>query len=129
MAQKSGKPWSGQNKIPTINQFMANLDKDKAERDKQIDSGTQQKGLDVKHQDVMPHKNQERMKDAKEVSDPVTGGQVMIADVGKEHMENADNPMVSHTLLSIDLTSDCHGSFQYRTRIWENTRPFLWTRP
>lgn len=91
-----GKPWSGTNKIPSVNQFLQNLDKDKAERDKQLDSGKgQQKHVDVKHQDAMPHKNQERMKDAKEVSDPVTGGQVMIADVGKEYMENADNPMVS----------------------------------
>ncbi|KAK5944500.1 hypothetical protein PMZ80_003782 [Knufia obscura] len=91
-----GKPWSGTNKIPSVNQFLQNLDKDKAERDKQLDSGKgQQKHVDVKHQDAMPHKNQERMKDAKEVSDPVTGGQVMIADVGKEYMENADNPMLS----------------------------------
>lgn len=93
--QKSGKPWSGQNKIPTINQFIQNLDKDKAERDKGIDSGSQQTPTNVKNQDAMPHKNQERMKDLKEVSDPVTGGQVKIADVGKEYMENADNPMVS----------------------------------
>jgi len=93
--QKSGKPWSGQNKIPSINQFIQNLDKDKADRDKQIDSGGQQKQVNIKNQDALPHKNQERMKDLKEVSDPVTGGQVMIADVGKEYMENADNPMVS----------------------------------
>lgn len=35
------------------------------------------------------------MKDAKSVSDPVTGGQVMISDVGKEYMENATNPKAS----------------------------------
>lgn len=94
--QKSGKPWSGQNKIPTIGQFIDNLDRDKKQRDQQVASGThqQQQDVHVKNQEVMPHKNQERIKNAKAVSDPVTGGQVMIADVGKEHMENATNPKV-----------------------------------
>lgn len=92
--QKSGKPWSGQNKIPTIGQFIDNLDKDKKERDQNITSGQQQK-IGIKNQDVtVPHKNQERMKDAKSVSDPVTGGQVMISDVGREYMENATDPKV-----------------------------------
>ena len=96
MAQRSGKPWSGNNKIPTISEFVDRLDRDKKQRDAEVtaaDGGSA--GVQVKHQDVMPHKNQERMKDAKTVSDPVTGGQVMIADVGKEYMENADNPKVS----------------------------------
>ena len=35
------------------------------------------------------------MKNAKPVSDPVTGGQVMIADVGKEYMKNATDPKLS----------------------------------
>lgn len=94
--QKSGQPWSGHNKIPTIGQFIENLDKDKKERDKQIADGTapQQQDVSIKNQDVMPHKNQERIKNAKSVSDPVTGGQVMISDVGKEYMDNAINPQV-----------------------------------
>lgn len=91
--QRTGKPWSGTNKIPTIGQFIDNLDKDKKNRDKQVEAGG--KGhVEVKNQDVMPHKNQERIKDAKEVSDPVTGHQVMISDVGKEYMDNAVNPKV-----------------------------------
>lgn len=94
--QKSGQPWSGTNKIPTIGQFIDNLDKDKKQRDQQIADGTAppQKEVKVKNQEVMPHKNQERIKDAKSVSDPVTGGQVMISDVGKEYMGNATNPQV-----------------------------------
>lgn len=94
--QKSGQPWSGTNKIPTIGQFIDNLDKDKKQRDKDIAAGNapSQHDVKVKNEDIMPHKNQERMKDAKSVSDPVTGGQVMISDVGKEYMDNAINPQV-----------------------------------
>lgn len=95
--QASGKPWSGTNKIPTISQFIDNLDRDKKQRDQNVTAGTQpqQQNVEIKNQDVtVPHKNQERMKDAKPVSDPVTGGQVMISDVGREYMENATNPKV-----------------------------------
>lgn len=102
--QASGKPWSGRNKIPTIGQFIDNLDRDKKERDQQIATGNStQQDVNVKHQDVMPHKNQERIKDAKSVSDPVTGGQVMISDVGKEYMENAKNPQVKSPSLDQPL--------------------------
>lgn len=97
--QKSGKPWSGTNKIPTISQFIDNLDKDKKERDKQVTDG-KESSFQVKNQNVVAHKNQERMKDAKQVSDPVTGGQVLISDVGKEYMENAVNPKVIYLNLS-----------------------------
>lgn len=93
--QRSGKPWSGTNKIPTISQFIDNLDKDKKERDKQVTAGGTGH-VEVKNQDVMPHKNQERMKNAKEVSDPVTGRQVKISDVGEEYMDNALNPKVTY---------------------------------
>ena len=94
--QKSGKPWSGTNKIPTISQFIDNLDKDKKERDQQIAAGGSSH-VAIKNEDVVAHKNQERMKDVKPVSDPVTGGQVMISDVSKEYMENATNPKVRST--------------------------------
>ena len=33
-----GQPYSGKNKIPTINQFLERLDRDKKDRDKQIDA-------------------------------------------------------------------------------------------
>lgn len=97
--QKSGKPWSGTNKIPTINQFIDNLDRSKKDRDKEIDS-TAAGNVTIKNQDVVAHKNQDRMKGAKPVSDPVTQGQVMISDVGKEYMENATNPKVCLSFLS-----------------------------
>ena len=91
--QKTGKPWSGQNKIPNIKEFVAGLDRDKENRDSHIDS---QHGAKTGKQDeqVVAHQNETPKKEGKTVSDPVTGHQVVIADVGKEFMKNVDNPQV-----------------------------------
>lgn len=88
--QKSGKPWSGNNKIPNINEFVANLDKSKADRDKAIDQDTEPSTVDK----VIPHRNEKPKAKGKEVTDPVTGKQIVIADVGKEYIKRADNPTV-----------------------------------
>jgi hypothetical protein len=79
--QKSGKPWSGQNKIPNISEFVNKLDKEKAQRDKEID---QQNATASKQDKVVAHKNEKREEKGKTVTDPVTGNQVVIADVGKK---------------------------------------------
>lgn len=97
--QKSGKPWSGNNKIPTISQFIETLDKDKKNRDLQHDQAAEAQDARVTNEDVMPHENRQRLKNAKTVHDPVTGGQVMIANVGKEHMKNATDPKVPLTIV------------------------------
>jgi len=125
MAQRSGKPWSGNNKIPTIHEFVERLDKDKAQRDKNIDSNGQQHA-NGQQQDAVPHKNQERTADTKEVSDPVTGRQVKISNVGKEYMTNADNPMVSRVSLRESKwrsKADNASSSQSPTRIWVRIPP------
>lgn len=72
---------------------MDRLDRDKKDRDKQFDANAKHP-VKIKNEDVVPHQNQERMKNAKPVSDPVTGGQVMISDVDKEYMSNATDPKV-----------------------------------
>ena len=90
--------WSGQNKIPTVGQFLERLDKGKKERDQQLDENSkarQQKlggGSDVQaHQNEVkkPSENQQT------VTDPVTGKQVVIEDVNKEYMKNVENPTLS----------------------------------
>lgn len=86
--QKSGKPWSGANPIPNIHQLMESLDKDKKERDKQIDA--KGKGGDG----VVPHQNEKRAPKGKTVTDPVTGNEVVIENVNKEFMKNVDDPKV-----------------------------------
>jgi hypothetical protein len=87
--QHSGQPWSGNNKIPNIKEFVSRLDRDKANRDKEIDTGRQ-----PNQTEVTPHQNEKPKTQGKTVTDPVTGNQVVVADVGKEYMERADNPQV-----------------------------------
>ncbi len=103
--QKSGKPWSGTNRIPNIKEFVAGLDKNKSERDKAIDAAAagQQANYST---EVTPHKNEPAKKAGKSVTDPVTGNEVVIADVGKEYMQRADNPQVgpAAALKCFDLT-------------------------
>ncbi len=94
------KPYSGKNPIPTIKQFVENLDKDKAERDKQIDQ--ERRGGDG----VKAHQN--TRKAAKEgtqktVTDPVTGKQVKIEDVDKNMMKAVEDPHVYTAALYWDL--------------------------
>lgn len=93
---KSGKPWSGQNKIPNIQEFVSGLDKDKAQRDKEIDSQVTSSNQQDK---VIAHKNEKREEKGTTVTDPVTGRQVVIADVGKKYMKNVDNPQVRSSQL------------------------------
>jgi len=90
--QKSGKPWSGTNRIPNIKEFVGGLDKEKARRDKEID---EQNSAASKQDKVTAHKNEKKEEKGKVVTDPVTGKQVVIADVGKKYMKNVDNPQLS----------------------------------
>ncbi|KAI1608056.1 hypothetical protein EDD37DRAFT_94 [Exophiala viscosa] len=82
-----GKPWSGTNKIPTVNEFISRLDKNKSERDKALE--TQNSDTATAHHSEKPKQG------GKTVTDPVTGHNVVIDDVGKEFMERADNPQLS----------------------------------
>jgi Ca2+-dependent lipid-binding protein len=90
--QKTGKPWSGTNKIPNIQQFVAKLDKEKANRDKQIDESNQGNGTDPS---IVAHKNEVHTKKGKVVTDPTTGNQVEIEDVGEDFMKAVKDPMLS----------------------------------
>lgn len=103
--QKSGKPWSGQNKIPNIHEFVSGLDKQKAERDKEIDTKL---GAANKQDQAVPHKNEKHEDKGKTVTDPVTGKQVVIADVGKKYMKNVDNPQVSCLPILAELPHKFH---------------------
>jgi len=102
--------YSGHNPIPTINQFIENLDKDKAERDRQIDEANkaraaaqraQKRGQPATQQqgqsgDAVTHKVQQGGIEGtqKRVTDPTTGRTVVIEDVSKEMVNNAVNPVV-----------------------------------
>ncbi|GAM89480.1 hypothetical protein ANO11243_075190 [Dothideomycetidae sp. 11243] len=83
-----GGYYSGNNRIPTVNQFLEKLDKDKRERDKAIDTKTN---------DVVPHQNEKPSKSdtQKTVTDPTTGNQVVIENVDKSMTDRAKNPTLS----------------------------------
>ncbi|KAH8811729.1 hypothetical protein F5884DRAFT_728173 [Xylogone sp. PMI_703] len=72
-----GGHYSGMNKIPNIQQFIENLDKDKKERDAKIDADAKGKPQDEVKDHVALAKNRNR----KTVTDPTTGKDVVIEDV------------------------------------------------
>lgn len=122
MAQQQHAPgghYSGKNPIPTVKQFVENLDRDKRERDKQIDERTKEvktqggtapstpprtskktpattpKTPKSPAQDgVEDHKVQKRTVEGTEktVTDPTTGREVVISDVGKEMVSEVEHP-------------------------------------
>ena len=91
--QSSGKPYSGANPIPNIQKFVESLDKNKRERDRQIDE--QNKSNEQQHEGgIKPHQNAPKQTGGKTVTDPTTGNQVVIEDVGKDFMKAVRDPQV-----------------------------------
>lgn len=88
--------YSGRNRIPNIQEFVAQLDKEKKERDAVIDD-------DLKHNkhsnDAQPHQPDQsrfhKKKKTKTVRDPVTGKDVEIEDAKTDYKEAVENPQVS----------------------------------
>jgi hypothetical protein len=97
-----GGHYSGHNPIPTVKQFVENLDKDKKERDRLLDEqaaankqAPKPSGQNATTADgVQPHKMQKRSVEGTEttVTDPTTGNQVTISDVDKAMMSEVENP-------------------------------------
>lgn len=89
-----GGHYSGKNKIPTVGQFIQRLDREKAERDQQIDSQTQPGPSTT---EALPHRNEKKQpsKAQKTVTDPTTGKQVVIEDVNQAFIDRAKNPVLS----------------------------------
>lgn len=112
MAQQQHAPgghYSGRNPIPTVKQFIENLDSDKKTRDKQIDernktakapitpttaAGTTKTAATPAQDGVQDHKVSQKTVAGTEktVTDPTTGRDVVIADVGKDMVDEVENP-------------------------------------
>lgn len=86
----SGAPYSGQNKIPTVQQFIQKLDKTKGERDAQIDAAQKEKA-----QTTHSHKANPKGKNQRTATDPVTGKEVVIEDATKEMYTHVTDPQLS----------------------------------
>lgn len=85
---------SGTNKIPDIKTFVHNLDRDKRDRDQQLDE--RNKSAISGQSEVTPHKETKAGKEGtrKTVHDPTTQKEVQIEDVDASFMEAVENPQV-----------------------------------
>lgn len=92
-----GGHYSGHNRIPTVNQFIQKLDKDKASRDQKIDQDSKAKAAARQGGgDVQPHQEQLRpAANQKTVTDPTTGKEIIIEDVNQDMVNSAFNPVLS----------------------------------
>lgn len=97
--KKPGGHWSQSNPVPTIQKFLEELDSDKKERDRKIDEQGQQKRQRQRREtqsDAVPHREPIAPKSrGRSVTDPTTGADVEIDDVGKEFMKAIRDPQVS----------------------------------
>jgi len=102
-----GGHYSGHNPVPTVKKFLENLDKDKAERDRKIDEESKTNkpsdpnaippSLPTAAGEAVPHRPQKAGIEGtqKTVTDPTTGKQVVIEDVGKSMLDQVENPTIS----------------------------------
>ena len=85
--------------MPTVSKFIASLDRDKQDRDRQLDEARKAEA-NQKLGDATPHRN-EPTGDAstqKTVTDPTTGNTVQIEDVNEDFVKLAKNPKVWRTM-------------------------------
>jgi hypothetical protein len=87
-----GGHYSGRNRIPNIQEFVASLDRDKRERDAQIDAALKE---NKKNKSIAEHKIEDTKKPGRKVTDPVTGRQVEIEDMDVDYKAVVDNPILS----------------------------------
>ncbi|KAF9878952.1 c2 domain protein [Colletotrichum karsti] len=108
-----GQHYSGRNRIPNVHEFMAQLDKEKRERDAELDAedkklreeqrqnrhNAKAQGHEPSPQDTKAHQPQKdhrwRKRKTKTVRDPVTGKDVEIEDANEDFKEVVDNPQIS----------------------------------
>ncbi|KAK3321434.1 hypothetical protein B0T19DRAFT_466818 [Cercophora scortea] len=85
-----GQPYSGRNKIPNIKQFVEGLDRQKKQRDAEIEAQGKPNGEAKDH-----IATQKPGKNRRTVRDPVTGKDVEIEDIASNHMKAAQNPTLT----------------------------------
>lgn len=93
----SGQHYSGRNRVPNIQEFMEQLDKEKRARDADIDAELQNNklhGETTDHTNIDEKQERKERKDARYVRDPVTGKDVQIRDTKLDFKEAVDNPKV-----------------------------------
>lgn len=91
--------YSGQNKVPDIKTFVQNLDKEKRNRDKELDERRKAEQQRKFHggSEATPHTPTKAGKEGtrKTVTDPTTGKLVQIEDVDVNFMKAVEDPQLS----------------------------------
>lgn len=84
--------------MPDIKTFIQSLDRDKRERDQQLDEGNKTANLNSGGE-AKPHRATNAGKEGtlKTVHDPTTGGEVLIEDVDASFMKSVKDPQVSQS--------------------------------
>ncbi|KAI1923924.1 hypothetical protein LOZ07_003689 [Ophidiomyces ophidiicola] len=112
--KKPGGHWSAENPIPTIQKFVESLDRDKRERDRQIDEAAKVHAREERHNkhhaaEATPHKPSPTSNNRRRrVTDPTTGKEVEIDDVGKEFMKTLDEPKLTVPNANLSLPTKPH---------------------
>lgn len=91
--------------MPDIKTFIQSLDKDKRERDQQLDESN--KTTNGNSAEAKPHRATNAGKEGtlKTVHDPTTGGEVRIEDVDASFMKSVKDPQVSQS--SVKFVYEC----------------------
>ncbi|CAI6339567.1 unnamed protein product [Periconia digitata] len=109
-----GGHYSGHNPVPTVKKFIENLDKDKVDRDRRIDQQAKTNktkdpnaipaSLATANGEAVPHRPQKAGIEGtqKSVTDPTTGKQVVIEDVGASMLDQVENPTLSVPNANLD---------------------------
>jgi hypothetical protein len=92
----TGQHYSGRNRIPNIKQFVEGLDRDKKRRDAKIDKDLaekeEQQQLTSTSGSAIDHiPTAKSGRNRRTIRDPVTGKDVEIEDIGREHVKVAEN--------------------------------------
>ncbi|KAH6897463.1 hypothetical protein B0T10DRAFT_507066 [Thelonectria olida] len=94
----SGQHYSGRHRVPNIQEFVQQLDRDKKDRDAAIDADLKQNKKAAKSggAEVQDHTNDPIIKkDYRKVRDPVTGADIHIRDTDLDFEEAVENPKLS----------------------------------
>lgn len=93
---RPGGYWSAVNPIPTIQKFIEGLDREKKERDRQIDEEIRRKKQQKKEgkEPVGREGEKPSKRPVRRVTDPTTGKEIQIEDVGKDFMKDVRDPKV-----------------------------------
>jgi hypothetical protein len=86
-----GGHYSGHNPVPTIKQFVENLDTDKRTRDRRVEEEAAHRRGQDPSQSKKPLERQVKGTE-KTVTDPTTGREVVIADVDKDMIKEVEDP-------------------------------------